>query len=227
MADQLERQLKELERQKERGVLTDEEYAARRQALVTAAPVVAEKKRGGFMKWGLIGCVGIFAAVGIFFVAVIALLAAAFSSSDSAEDSGGDVRSTLTAGASGVISAEGNGAKKSKVTVLQIADSASSANMFLQPDAGKKFWAIEVEIENVGTQEVTSLDWKLRDSKDLEHDRQFMNDVGPNIEVFYNLTPGGKTRGWVVFEIDADATPKWLRADPNPFLANDLYFDAQ
>lgn len=86
MADQLERQLKDLERQRQRGVLTDEEYAVRRQALVNAAPVVAEKKRGGLMKWGMLGCLGIFAAVGIFVVLMIVLLAAAFSSDEGIQE---------------------------------------------------------------------------------------------------------------------------------------------
>ena len=38
---------------------------------------------------------------------------------------------------------------------------------------------------------------------------------GEDIDVAFNLTPGGKLRGWVVFEIDIEAGPKWLRADPD------------
>ncbi len=133
----------------------------------------------------------------------------------------------LAVGASGEIAPAGNDNKRSRVTILQIVDNAVSSNRFEQPQQGKKFWAVQVEHQNVGTAEVTSLDWKLRDSKDNELDRKFVSGVGEMLDVAYSLTPGGKRTGWVVFEIDADAQPRWLRADPNPFLRNDLYFDAQ
>jgi hypothetical protein len=42
-----------------------------------------------------------------------------------------------------------------------------------------------------------------------------------------NLTPDGKAEGWVAFEIPADAGVKWVRADPNFLIENDLYFDAR
>lgn len=86
MADQLERQLKELERQKARGVLNEEEYQARRAALINAAPVADEKKRGGIMKWGMIGCFGIFAAIGIFFIVIIVAVMAAIGSDDGVQE---------------------------------------------------------------------------------------------------------------------------------------------
>jgi hypothetical protein len=81
-------------------------------------------------------------------------------------------------------------------------------------------------VQNVGSQEVNALDWLMRDSKDNEIRRTFVSGIGQNLEGAYTLTPGGKTSGWVVFEVDADASPKWIRADPNSFLKNDLYFDA-
>ncbi|MGK2964034.1 MAG: DUF4352 domain-containing protein, partial [Tepidiformaceae bacterium] len=116
--------------------------------------------------------------------------------------------------------------KKTKVTLVRVLDPATSDNQFTQPDAGNRYWAVEVQIENVGTQEVNGLDWKLRGSNDFEYDRAFVSGVGAELEPFTNLTPGAKQQGLVVFEIPADVTPKWLRADPNPFIANDLYFDA-
>jgi hypothetical protein len=227
----LEKKLGELEALRQRSVITPEEYESRRAALLSDTSATTEKggsRAGGIFKWGMLGCLGMFAAIGLLFVGVIFLIAAAVgSSADNEEDSGGDVHVALTNGASGVISPEGNGSKKTKVTILQIADGAASGNQFLQPAEGKKYWAIEVEVENVGDREVSSLDWKLRDTTDTETDRTFFSDIGQNLEPLYDLTPGGKQRGWVVFEIAADASPKWIRADPNPFLAHDLYFDAQ
>lgn len=220
---QIEKQLAELEKLRQRGKLTDDEYQSRRQAILADT---ASKGSGPF-KWGLLGCLGIFAAIAIALTILIVVLGAAMDSSgDDTPDTGGDVRVTLEPGASGEIAPERNGSKRVKVTILQIVDGAESTNQFLSPTEGKKYWAVEVEVENVGTSEVSSPDWKLRDTTDVEHDRTFFQGVGENLDVSFDLTPGGKLQGWVVFEIDLDAGPKWLRADPNVFLANDLYFDA-
>jgi hypothetical protein len=227
----LERQLEEIERLRKRGTLTDEEYEARRSAILsdTSAPAPATKARGtGIMKWGMLGCLGIFAGVGLLVVIIIVAIAAAIGGAgDDASDPGGDVRVALAVGSSGEIAARGNGSKRSKVTILQIADNPPASGI-MQPAAGKKFWGVEVEVENTGTQQVASLDWRLRDTTDVESNRTFFHDLGDDLDVAYHdLTPGGKVRGWVVFEIAADASPRWLRADPNPFLPYDLYFDAR
>jgi hypothetical protein len=229
---ELEQQIAELEKLRAKGVVTEDEYSARRAAIMAAAPTMAPAKGGGagrgIMKWGFFGCVGIFAALGILVIVVIVAIAAAVGgSADSTKDSGGDVHVSLAAGSSGEISAQGNGSKKSKVTIVQVTDNATSTNQLSKPAAGKKYWAMQVTVEDTGSKEVTSLDWKLRDSKDIETGRTFVAGVGDNLEVAYTLTPGGKTTGWVVFEIDADSQPKWVRADPNVFLKNDLYFDAK
>lgn len=226
----LEKRLAELDALRERGVITPEEYDARRAAIIADAstPAPAEKKRGGIMKWGLLGCLGIFAVIGLLFVGLIVLIAAALSGAgDDEEDLGGDVHVPLAQGSVGEIAPENNGSKRAKVTILEIVDGAQSSNEFLKPDPGMKYYALRVEVENVGTREVNSLDWKLRDSNDGEHDRAFVTGLTPSLEVVYNLTPGGKVNGWVVFEIPENTTPKWIRADPNLFLAHDLYFDAQ
>jgi hypothetical protein len=226
----LEKRIAELDKLLDRGVITSEEYGHRRAAIISDSRVDAAsvKKRGGLMKWGMLGCLGIIAVTGLFFVLIIvAIVAAIGGTADQADDFGGDVRVALGPGNSGTIAPESNGSKRSKVTILEVVDGAPSTNQFQQPGEGKKYYAVRVEVENVGTKEVSSLDWKLRDSNDGEVDRTFVSGVGEELELFYNLTPGGKASGWVVFEIPAGATAKWIRADPNPFLADDLYFDAQ
>ncbi len=228
---ELERQLEELEKLKTRGIVTDEEYETRRAAILSSTGTATPKGGGGgkgILKFGAFGCIGAFAAIGVVVIGLIVIIAAALSSAaDDEDDMGGDVRVPLAVGSSGTIAPEGNGSKKQKVTILQIADDVQPDNPFSRPTEGKKYWALEVEVENVGTKEVSSLDWKIRDSNDVETDRTIVAGIDPDLELFYNLTPGGKTRGWVVFEISADAQPKWVRADPNPFLAHDLYFDAE
>jgi hypothetical protein len=77
---ELEKKLGELNALRAKGVVTDEEYDSRRSALLadTAAPLAqGGSKAGGIFKWGLLGCLGMFAAVGLLFIVVIALIAAA------------------------------------------------------------------------------------------------------------------------------------------------------
>lgn len=138
----------------------------------------------------------------------------------------GDVHVTLANGATGDIFPERNENKRLRVTLVQFVDNAPSANQFTKPAAGKKFVAFEFLIENVGTAETAGLDWKLRDTGDFETGQSFTAGVGGPALPSTVLTPGGKVTGWVVFEIGQSTGVKWLRADPNPFLKNDLYFDA-
>ncbi len=236
MATQLEKQLKDLQSAKAKGVLTDEEYESRRAALIsdTSTPVQA-KQGGGIFKWGMMGCLGIFALLGILVVGLGVLFVTVSGPTtgsgppEKAVDAGGDVRVPLAVGSSAQIAPQANGGKASTVTILQVIDNVESTNPLFRPAAGKKYYAIEVVIENTGSKEVTSLTWKLRDSNDVEVERSIISGsgVGSDLELVYSaLTPGGKKQGYIVFEIDTAATAKWIRADPNPFLANDLYFDA-
>ena len=229
----LERDLRELDRLKDRGVVTEEEYWQRRSALLTAgpAPVVAQQKRGGFLRSIGIGC-GVLVLAAIALIVVIALVGGGGDDDDTTAAGGsgtqqGDVRVPLAQGSSGTIAPERNPNKRTKVTILEIQDGARSTSQFAQPPAGKKYYAVQVELENVGTEEVTTLAWKLRDTKDVEVDRSFATGIDPRLDQPNAMTPGAKTSGWVVFTIDADAGPKWLRTDPNFILKNDLYFEAQ
>lgn len=222
----IERQLKELDKLQKKGVLTEEEYASRRAAIMTNTAEPDHAKRGGAFKWGFMGCLGIIGALAAVVVVIIVIVVLAASNSSSS-GGGDDVHVTFAEGSSGVVAPEGSGDDKTKVTILGIKDPAASDNEFEQPADGKKYIAIDVEIENVGKHEINAVSWKLRDSKDQEHDEAFVSGVGQDLEPVYNLTPGGKTQGWVVFEVDSDATVKWLRADPSLFSAGDLYFDAK
>ncbi|WP_322796037.1 DUF4352 domain-containing protein [Tepidiforma sp.] len=235
-----EQLLQELESLRARGLVTDEEYAARRQAILSGqvAPPPA-KSGGGFFKKVGIGCG---ALIGI--VIVIAIIAAAAGGgsgdddSDTAASSGGtpgagtnrgDVHVTLAPGVSGEIAPDGSPERKSRVTIVQIQDPVVSTNPFSQPKAGMRWIGIEVIHENVGTKEVSSLDWKLRDTNDNEHEEDVIGPVVdlPDLDPIYSdLTPGGKKQGWIYFQVPEGAGIKWLRADPNTFLKNDLYFDA-
>jgi hypothetical protein len=228
--DDLEKRLQDVDRLRERGVITEEEHQARRAALMTSQPVIVQKKGGGFFKIAGLGCGGL-----ILLVVVIVVAVAATGGGDDDKStagtpgtSSGDVHVPLAVGSKGVVAPERHRNKKMQVTILEITDAIVSTNQFTQPSAGKKFWGARVEIENVGTEEITNPQFRLRDSKDGEHEVSISGAIatGQGLQSFVSLTPGGKVAGYVVFEIDADASPKWLRADPNFLLKNDLYFDA-
>lgn len=212
------------------------EMALRGTFAAGAPPVpVTTKKGGGFGRFLMFGCGGLIGLVVLILIIVAATSGGGGSDTDTKASTDstpgqtgtntGDVHVPLTEGSSGVIAPERNDNKKSKVIILAIRDNATSTNQFSRPAEGKKYWAVQVEVENVGTAEVTGLDWKLRDSKNQEVSQSFVAGIGESLQSG-TLTPGGKTTGWLIFQIDTDASPKWLRADPNPFLKNDLYFDA-
>jgi len=114
-----------------------------------------------------------------------------------------------------------------KITVLKITDAAVSTNQFQKPTAGKKYWVVEVLIENGGQAELYLGRWKLRTNDDFEHDRTSADGLGETLSSSQNLTPGAKTQGVVIFKVDEGALPRFLRYDPNTFAKGDLYFDAE
>jgi hypothetical protein len=240
----LEQQLEELEKLRVKGTVTEAEYTARRAAIM-ANPMLgstfAVKEGGsgakGIFKWGFFGCLGMIGAIIAVIVVIVVLVSVGSSGDDGPSASStpgqvgtnkGDVHVPFSANSAGEIAPEGNGNKKIRVTILQSADDVKSSNQFEKPATGKKFYGVEVVVQNVGSAEATTPMWKLRDSHDGEYEPTFfVGSSGTLLDTLGNLTPGGKKQGWIYFEIAADASPKWLRADPNPFLKNDLYFDVK
>jgi hypothetical protein len=231
--EQLEDGLETLASLRDRGLLSDEEYRQQRRALLATAfgGAQADSARGvvRLLKWSGIGCAGltllsillVLAAGAVAFVVVLRAF------DDPAEDSGGDVRVLLAEGTSAEIAPERNGSRRSRVTIIQIADGPAGNSAFINPPQGQRYWAALVSVENTGDREVRAIDWSLRDSTGLESRRELVHDAGDNLPFDYRLTPGGRAEGWVVFAIASDATPVWLRADPDRILAHDLYFDAE
>lgn len=230
----LEKSLQEIEKLKAKGVISEEEYAERRAAIVSAAPAAEQRGGSGIGRVFKFGCLGI---VGLF--VVVAILGAVAAGSGGGDDDGdsadatpgaagtnpGDVHVPLRAGSVGEIAPRRMGDRKLKITVLAIEDTVTPTSEFLTPPEGKRWWGMEVEVENVGTSEASTPSWKLRDANDGEIDRAFVVSAGESLDPLLNLTPGGKTRGWVYFEVPTGVAVKWVRADPNLFAENDLYFD--
>lgn len=219
--------------------------AGRLEAMVRqAVPATPVKQSGGIgsvFKWGCLGTLALIAVI------VVVTMASSGDSNDggtTASSGGatssktataigtkevgtnkGDVHVPLAEGVTGEVQ-DGND-KLHRVTIVKITDNATSSNMFEEPAEGKKFWVVEVLVENAGPAELSLGSWKLRTSDDFEHDQTFAVGLGDLLDPIMNLTSGAKTQGIVVFEIAADATPKFLRYDPNVFTKGDLYFDAE
>ena len=126
----LERDLRELDALRNRGVITPEEYEVRRAALM-AAPPAPPRPRGNVVlevfKWGSVGCLVV---IGVGFLVsvllVIAIVAAISNSEDQTADSGADIRVTLSEGVSGeVASGAGSGEVVAAVGVSAMASSSS------------------------------------------------------------------------------------------------------
>lgn len=223
----LEKQLKDLERLKDKGTITDDEYQSRRSAIMSDPNAGQQgSRRGGIFKWGLLGCLGIFAVIGIIVVGAIALIAVALSGGSSSLSNLKDTHAAFAQGGSGEVETAGD--VKNRVTIDGITDPVVSTNQFEQPQAGNHYITIALTIENVGERETTGMDVKLRTTDGTEYDQTFVSGVGASdLNTYQNLTSGGKTTAIVAFEVQDGSTIQWLKFDPNPFANGDLYFDAQ
>ena len=219
----LEKRLKELEKLKADGVITDEEYGTRRASIISETTPSEGGRRGGILRWGLIGCLGMFAAVGVMVVVIIVLIVVAVGSSSDLSDLE-DTRVSFAEGTSGIV--ETAGGVTNKVTIDRVIDPAVSDNQFEQPNPGNHFITIAVTIENAGERETTGGDFLLRTVEGFEYDLTFVSGIGAgDLNYLQGLTSGGKTTSVLAFEVPDGSVIEWLKFDPNPFAKGDLYFD--
>ncbi len=127
-------------------------------------------------------------------------------------DRDGGVYVLLKDGAAGDIMREGDRTRVLRVSLLTTVDEAEQRDPSLTPAPGKKLWAVEVKVVNVGTLDVVAPAWRLRDSSGKEHDLTPTGGLGENLGEDFSLPRTAIRTGWVVFEIDRDAEPEWLRA---------------
>ena len=110
-----------------------------------------------------------------------------------------------------------------RVTLNQIADPWQSE--FLPPDAGKRYVAFDVTVENIGksgTHDANLFNFKLTDAQAFAYEATF---IGPDPSLGYvGLGSGEKTRGWVSFEVNQGAGLDVLKYDPDIFSKDDIEF---
>jgi hypothetical protein len=215
----VEDRLKELDQLRNRGLITAEEYQARRAAIIQEVGT-GGGGGGSVFKWGAIGCLSIFGAGALLLIVAVVLIAVAVSGS---KGEFADTRVALAIGASG--SVETAGEVKTKVTVEEITEPATSTNPFDQPQVGNHYLTIAVTIENVGERETHGGDFKLRMKDGIEYNEIFATGFGRGGGAFQNLTSGGRTSAVLAFEVKDGSEIEWLKFDPSPLAKGDLYFD--
>lgn len=137
-----------------------------------------------------------------------------------------DVHVTLAEGTTGELA---DGKDRFRVTLERIVDNATSTNMFQRPKEGNRYWLLVVIVENAGTnaRTVTSDEFRLRTVSGFDYEPVFApTGFSEGEPLSQEIGPGGKGRGIVVFELPQDEQPLFLKFDPNPFTAAELYFDA-
>ena len=112
-----------------------------------------------------------------------------------------------------------------QVTLNVIQDPWTSDNEFIQPDAGKRFVAFDVTIENPGdsgTHSANPFNFKLTDAESFAYDPTFF---GPDPQLgSVDLGSHEKTRGWITFQVNQATPLKLLKYDPNFFTTDDIEF---
>jgi hypothetical protein len=215
------RQLKELDRLRVGGIITEEEYVARRQAIIADVSTRPGGGVGSIFKWGAVGCLSIVGGLVALVVLIVVVIAIAAGGGGGSDD---DVRVSLAEGSSGTV--ETALGVKNKVTIDAITDPAVSTNQFEQPQAGYHYVTFALTIENVGERETTGVDVILRATDGTEYEQTFATGVGAtDLNTLQSLTSGGKTTAVVAFEVRDGTEFEWLKFDPNPFAKGDLYFE--
>lgn len=108
------------------------------------------------------------------------------------------------------------------LTVLSAGETKSN-NMYMKPTEGKKYYFVEVEIENSGSEPIqyNLLSFKIADDKSYTFDSTFVSTKEPSLGSG-TLQATRKTRGFVNFEITKDATGLEMLYKPNLFDSSEI-----
>lgn len=101
------------------------------------------------------------------------------------------------------------------LTVMEVRDPAISDNMFIKPEAGNRFVAVLVRVENLSNEPApyNPLYFKLRDAAGFEYNASLFAAAEPSLKAG-ELPAGDSALGWVTFEIGEAARPTSLKYKP-------------
>lgn len=207
--------LREIERLREEGLVTHDEYQTRRSSIIEELTGGEPPLRTRAFRFSLFGCFGIAAAVGILVMAIIALAAITISYNDddvgepSEEDP--DVRMVFVEGSSAVVETLEDVANQ--VSIVRIVDPDVDGSRGRVARAGYHLVSVEVKLERIG-------------------ERRVIGDGGGDFGSSFTLrTSDAAIRepsvitAVLTFEAPDGSTIDWLKFNPNLFVGS-LYFDA-
>lgn len=112
---------------------------------------------------------------------------------------------------------------KVKVTINEVLDPAVIEGTIFSPEAGNRWFAIDITMEATGSGIANTGEWTLATTDG----QQFTNSIvlGSRPDITYgSIEPGASTEGVVVFEIPEDATVAWILMSPTIFVGENLVF---
>jgi hypothetical protein len=96
------------------------------------------------------------------------------------------------------------------LTVVSADTNAKADNPYRTPASGKKFVVAEVLYENVGSDPIDPGQWTLTDSQSFNYQMTF-SVKDPSLD-YQQIPPGARSRGYIAFEVPANATGLTLKA---------------
>ena len=104
-----------------------------------------------------------------------------------------------------------------KIAVLKVVDNAESDNEFTKPGDGKRYVAVQLAAENVGSATYNNLTWldsKIYGTSGQGYTNSFAKyKGGPEMPTAIDLKPGGKVNGWMLFEVPTTDKLKTVEID--------------
>ena len=94
------------------------------------------------------------------------------------------------------------------VTVLKSSEYKTN-NEYTQPSEGMRFYCVLVEYQNPTKDlilDVNPLQWQLIDAENFAYEMAIADSKEPELKGTA-INPGGKSKGWVTFEIPKEAKP--------------------
>jgi hypothetical protein len=106
---------------------------------------------------------------------------------------------------------------------MKVANNAKADNEFLEPEAGKRYFAVKLRLENTGSaiyQDSPSNGASVVDTDDQEYDASISDAVEPGLGSL-KIRPGDRRVGWITFEVPKDATIRSLQFALDSGFANE------
>lgn len=161
---------------------------------------------------------------GAFVVLLIAMVLSACGGSPITDPTAhGTTSSTLRPGSYGRINETES--KIHKVTIVERTDDAQSAEMAAKPADGKKYWTVKILLENIGPEEISPGQMKLRTGDRTEYSPITVDGLTKPFTVSA-LSRNVKATATFVFEIPSEAHARWLLYVPDPSKEAAITFSA-